>query len=104
MPLKLIMSLELLGNELLLDLFQFLSTAQLLRVFNRLNHRFDTLLLEHFCAHGSHFRSLSKHDFDIIFQQHLSSIVDQITSLRLADDNENQQQIDCFLDHGFNLH
>jgi hypothetical protein len=43
--------LESLGNELLLDLFEFFDTIQLFRAFHGLNSRFDNLLFNHFQAY-----------------------------------------------------
>jgi hypothetical protein len=97
------MSLELLADELLLDLFEYLPAVHLLRVFYDLNTRFNTLLFVHFRAYRFDFRSVSKRDFDSVCQQHLSSIADRILSLRLSDDDETPHQIHCFLSCGLPL-
>ncbi|CAF2737583.1 unnamed protein product [Rotaria sp. Silwood2] len=98
------MNLESLSNELLLDLFEYLSVVHLLRAFRGLNVRFDTLLCTHFQVYGHlNFQSVSKHDFDIVCQQHLPSVIDRIISLRLSDDDDTPQQIDIFISYGFSL-
>jgi hypothetical protein len=97
------MNLESLANELLLDLFEFLSAVHLLRAFHGLNSRFDTLLLAHFGTYHLDFRSISKTDFDIVCEQHLPLIADRIVSLCLSDDYDTPQQIDLFLSHLFTL-
>jgi hypothetical protein len=97
------MSLELLSNELLLDLFEFLTVIDLLHAFHGLNARFDTLLLVNFRAYHLDFRSISKTAFDMVCRDHLLSIADQIISLRLSDDDDTPQQCDLFLDRGFHL-
>ncbi|CAF1261568.1 unnamed protein product [Rotaria sordida] len=98
------MNLESLSNELLLDLFEYISVIHLLRAFRGLNARFDALLFTHFEIYGHlDFQSVSKHDFDIVCQQHLPSIIDRIISLRLSDDDDTPQQIDIFISYGFTL-
>jgi hypothetical protein len=97
------MSLESLANELLLTLFEFLTTAHLLRGFRGLNVRFDTLIISHFRMHGIDFQSVSKHDFDIVCREHLPSISDRIVSLLLSEDIETPQQISHFLAHDLAL-
>ena len=57
------MEFESLPSELLLFLFQYFSTNELLRTFRHLNSRFDSLLLDHVRTHGFNFRSMSKTDF-----------------------------------------
>jgi hypothetical protein len=98
------MNLESLANELLLDLFDFLSTAHLLRAFNGLNSRFNTLI-SHFIRASRRIdcRSMSKGQLDFVCQKHLPSIAHRIISLSLSDDDETPQQIDRFLSHGLKL-
>ncbi len=97
------MNLESFSNEILLDLFEYLTITQLLRVFYGLNCRFNNLLFKHLQTHDLDFRSVSKDDFDTICRQFLSSNVDKIFSLSLSDDNDTPEQTACFLAHGFNL-
>ncbi|CAF1089102.1 unnamed protein product [Rotaria sordida] len=94
------MKLESLPNELLLDLFKYFSTVQLLRSFNDLNSRFNNLLFHDFRDCHLDFRSISRDDFKILCQQYLPVIIDQVSSLRLAnDDDDSPQQIDLFFSH-----
>ena len=97
------MSFELLANELLLDIFEYLPAIQLLRAFHRLNIRFDNLIFTHFRKYRLDFRSASKEDFDIICQVNLPLITDQIVSLGLSDDDEIPQQIYLFRSYGWDL-
>lgn len=97
------MSLESLPNELLLNLFEFLTCPRLLHAFIGLNARFDTLLLVYIQEHSLDFQSMYKQDFDIICQRYLPSIIDRIISLCLSDDNETPQQTHLFLRYNFTL-
>ncbi|CAF4231522.1 unnamed protein product [Rotaria magnacalcarata] len=96
------MNLESLCHELLLDVYLFLSTVHLFRAFRGLDARFNTLIFNHVRTYGHFdFRSASKQDCDIIYQQHLPTIIDQIISLRLSNDDATPQQIERFLSRGF---
>ncbi|CAF2646179.1 unnamed protein product [Rotaria sp. Silwood2] len=98
------MKLESLPNEILLDLFEYFSTIQLLRAFNDLNSRFNQLLFDRFRVYHLNFRSISRYDYQILFQQHLPLIIDRISSLRLSDDDDDSpQQIDLFFSHNMIL-
>lgn len=97
------MSLELLCNELLLYVFEFLDDVHLYRAFYSLNYRFNTLLFDYnrnFCLD---FRSIRKHDFQRICEKYAPSVVDRITSICLSDDDDTPQQIRHYLDHGIPL-
>ncbi|CAF3603081.1 unnamed protein product [Rotaria sp. Silwood1] len=96
------MNLESLANELLIDLFEFLSSAHLLHAFHGLNSRFDSLLLVHFHTHSLDFRSISKHDF-LAICQHLSVFANQIPSLYLSDKDDTPGQVDQFYSQDFTL-
>ncbi|CAF2746096.1 unnamed protein product [Rotaria sp. Silwood2] len=96
------MNLESLANELLIDIFEFLSCAHLLHAFHGLNARFDSLLLDHFRTHGLDFRSILKHDFNVICR-HLYVIANQITSLYLSEKDDTPGQIDQFYSRGLTL-
>jgi len=91
------MNLESLANEMLLELFEFFDTVDLLHAFHGLNSRFDTLLFVHFRHFHLDFRSVSKNDFDLVCRQYLPSIDDRIVSLCLSDDDDTPQQTDLFL-------
>ncbi|CAF1288520.1 unnamed protein product, partial [Adineta ricciae] len=94
------MNFEQLANELLLDIFEYLSAVDILRAFNQLNTRFDTLLLTHSKTYHLHFRSVSKHDFRFFCQRNLPLIANQIISLTLSDDIETPNSINSFLSYG----
>ncbi|CAF3671510.1 unnamed protein product [Rotaria socialis] len=97
------MTLESLANELLLSIFEFFSTGQLLQSFYGLKYRFDVLIFDHISVRGFDLRLVSKHDLDTVCQQYLPSIVNRITTLHLSDD-ENSQQIVRFVAQDFTLH
>ncbi|CAF0755220.1 unnamed protein product [Adineta ricciae] len=82
------MHLELLANELLLDLFTYIHSVDLLRAFFNLNIRFNHLIFYHFQSHSLDLRSISKADFDDLTHRYLPSIIDRLTSLDLSDDDE----------------
>jgi hypothetical protein len=98
------MNIEQLANELLLEIFVYLKSADVLRSFSHLNSRFNNLLITHFRTNGLDFRSISKHDFDTICQENLRLIADRLTGLRLSDDDDTPDAIDLFLSGSFGLH
>ena len=95
------MRFELFANEIIIDLFEYLKPVHLLQTFHNLNICFNNLLFYYFQTHAFDFQSVSDIDFDIVCRQHLSSILDQIISLRLSDNDNIPYQIDRFLAHGF---
>jgi hypothetical protein len=95
--------MEYFANELLLDLFEYLSTVDLLRAFYNLNIRFNTLLFRHFQSFSLDFRSVSQYDFNLICRQYLPSIVDHVKSFRLSNDDDTPQQIDIFLQNSLTI-
>lgn len=98
------MRLELLPNELLLEIFKFLSTVDLLRAFYELNNRFNDLLVKHIQYHKYiDLQSTSKYNFDFFWKQYLSKWTDQITSLSFSDGNNTPDQMDQFYTYGFTL-
>jgi len=97
------MYLELLANELLLDIFEYLSSVDLFQSFFDLNIRFNNLIFLHFQTHSLNFQSTSKYDFDLISQKYLPSITNKIFSLRLSDDDDTPQQIDLFFSYGLSF-
>ena len=80
--------LENLANELLFDLFQYFDSIHLIYAFCGLNSRFNNLLFIHFQTHSLDFRSVSKHHFENISQEHILSIANQIVSLGLFSNDE----------------
>ncbi|CAF3967920.1 unnamed protein product [Adineta steineri] len=97
------MNLESLANELLLDIFQYLSSANLLHAFYNLKNRFNSLLLRHFQNYDLDFQSISKDDFNTMCR-HLLFISNQVTSVHLSDKHNTPGQIDQFCSFGFTLH
>ncbi|CAF0933660.1 unnamed protein product [Rotaria sordida] len=91
------MNLESLPNQLLIDIFELLDSIQLLRAFHDLNIRFNKLLFSYFELYSLNFRSVLKHDFDIICQQHLPLILNKIHSLCLCDNDETPNLSSLFL-------
>ena len=92
------MNLESLANELLLDIFEFLNNRHLLHAFYNLNHRFNNLLLTHFqTSQYLDFYSIAKCDFDIVSQEYIPLVANQITALRLSNDDETPHQINYFI-------
>jgi hypothetical protein len=70
------MSLELLCNELLLYVFEFLDDVHLFRAFYGLNHRFNALLFDRNRNYCLDFRSIRKRDFQTICEKYAPSVVD----------------------------
>ncbi|CAF2052629.1 unnamed protein product [Rotaria magnacalcarata] len=94
--------LESLANELLLDFFEFFTTAHLLQAFVGLNSRFNQLLYHHIRTHPLDLQSLSKQNFDIISKQYLPLIIGHITSFRISSD-ESPGLPELLLSRGFTL-
>jgi len=90
----------MLANELLLGLFEYLSTAHLLCAFHGLKSRFEALLFAHFRACHLDFRSVSKHNFKMICRRYLPLIMDRIISLRLSDSDPGLKQSNILPSYG----
>jgi hypothetical protein len=98
------MKLEYLANELLMEIFEYLTTIDLLHIFHYHNSRFNTLLFKYFRGYNLDFRSISKQEFDIFIRQSFPWIIDRIKSLYLSNNNETPGQIDTFFStHHFSL-
>ena len=97
------MKFESLPNELLLELFEYFKTIDLLRTFFHINARFDALFVSHFQQFRLDFRSISKVDFDFVSQQCLSSIADRVITIHLSDDDETPHLSDHFRRFSFLL-
>ncbi|CAF3924113.1 unnamed protein product [Rotaria sp. Silwood1] len=93
------MNFELLPNEIILDLFEYLSLIDLFRGFFALNFRFNKLLYQQFQKYHLDFRLISKTNFNNICQYYLSSITGQIISLHLSNDDDTPQEIELFPYH-----
>ncbi|CAF4218428.1 unnamed protein product, partial [Adineta steineri] len=97
------MKLELLPNELLLNLFEYLTIFHVFQAFDNINIRFRTLILIYCQKIHLDFQSISKTNFDIICKKYLPLFNHQILSLRLSDDDNTPQQISLFLSYGLRL-
>ncbi len=98
------MNFELLANELILDLFEYLDTNDLFNAFYNLNIRLNELLFIH-CQFHAHFnfQSISKTNFDRICREYLSKNLNRIKSIHLSDHDNTPDQINCFLSYHFQI-
>ncbi|CAF0847749.1 unnamed protein product [Adineta steineri] len=97
------MNFELLANELILDIFEYLNSTQLLRAYHGLNIRLNNLLYLHFQNYSLDFRSVIKKDFNDICQNILPLLTHQITSIHLSNDDDTPDQPNLFLSFGFHF-
>ena len=97
------MNLELLANELLIEVFDYLYSVELLRSFHGLNQRLNDLIDNYFRKHRLDFRRSTKKDFDEICQKTLRLISNEILSIGLSDDDEIPSQISLFHSSGWRL-
>jgi hypothetical protein len=93
------MNFELLPNEILLDLFDYMNGVDLLCAFYGLNLRFNFLLYKQFRAFHFNFNFASKPNFDMICQQHLPIIADRVISVSLSDYEDTPEQIKLFFSY-----
>ncbi|CAF1459514.1 unnamed protein product [Adineta steineri] len=93
------MRFEELPNEIIYEIFDYLSAIDLLRCLFNLNSRFNKLLDQQLNKSHFDFRRISKVNFDYICEKYISSLVDQITSIHLSDDNDTPTQIKLFHTH-----
>ncbi|CAF1226698.1 unnamed protein product [Adineta steineri] len=98
------MNFESLANELLLDIFDYYYVIDLLRTFFGLNIRINNLIGKYFQSRVMDFRSMSKHDFDIICRDYLPSFFDSVSAIHLSDDGATPHQLFCFLSHNISFH
>mgnify|MGYP001036894548 CR=1 FL=1 len=94
------MYFELLANELILDLFEYLDGTNLLYCFSGLNSRLNHLLLFHFRSYHFDFRSISRRKFETICRYSIPLIFDRIQSLSLSNDDETPHLPDFFFSFG----
>jgi len=92
------MHFELLANELLFDVFEYLSFVDLLNGFQNLNNRFDNLIVD-YCqtCQSLDFRLISKENLNFFRRRYLPSVVDHIENIYLSDSDRNPYEIDLFL-------
>ncbi len=96
--------MEILPNELLLELFQYLDATELFRAFWNLNNRFDTLLFTHFRLYHVNFHSFIKYQTDFLSRHVIPLITNQIISIRLSDNEDNDpSQTNFFLSSGLEI-
>ncbi|CAF1466635.1 unnamed protein product [Adineta steineri] len=93
------MIFEELPNEIVYEIFDYLSAVDLLLCFFNLNSHFNKLLYEQLNKSHFDFRRISKVNFDYICEKYISSLVDQITSIHLSNDDNTPSQIKLFLAH-----
>lgn len=95
------MNIEYCPNEILLSIFEFLHTNDLIRAFHGLNARFRKLLLHHFTLNGLDFRQMSVNNFNIVCQEYLPNVIDEVPSLYLSEFHLPGQVINRLEAHHF---
>ena len=85
------LSLEQLPNELLVDIFGYLTSVDAVYAFCQLNHRFQSLLLNY--VKDFDFQSVNKSQFDYVTRHH---DIHSWRSLRLSNDELTPGQIQYF--------
>lgn len=96
--------LESLANELLLDIFEYISAVHLLQSFSNLNHRLNNLIFIHFEKFSLDFRYVSKNDLHSICEKYLhSKLTKHIKSLCLSNNDDTPEEINIFDQYNFNL-
>ena len=98
------MTMELLANEILMDIFEYLSLNDLFRAFDHLNSRFS-VLISSFIQYPSqvNFQCMLKNEFDRICREYLPLMTNRIVSLSLYNADQTPEQINDFFNHGFTL-
>ncbi|CAF2573864.1 unnamed protein product [Rotaria sp. Silwood2] len=96
------MNFESLANELLLYMFEFLSTHHLIDAFHGLNSRFNCLLFHHFTVTGIDFRSLHADKFVTICQEYVPSLITQLPPMQISK-QKCFQSLNQFNTHNFAL-
>ena len=95
------MTLESCPNEILLESFEFLDTAELFHAFYGLNDRFNALLFTQYQSYHVNFYYIAKYQSNFPALHYLPLITHQIVSLRLSDNNDQGlPQTDCFFSSG----
>ncbi|CAF2388431.1 unnamed protein product [Rotaria sp. Silwood2] len=84
-------SFEILPNEILVEIFSYLSDVDTVYAFSRLNKRFQYLILN--CCYTFDFKSVNKTKFTYVIQQH---DMYRWQSLRLSDDDNTPGQVTYF--------
>lgn len=97
------MKFDELPNELLFDLFEFLTIIDRFRAFHNINYRLNNLLFNHTQKYHLNFQLISKYDLKIICQDYLPFIINQIHSLYLSDADETPFLTEYLFSFGFTL-
>lgn len=97
------MKLEFLPNEVLLVIFDYINSIELLSLFSNLNTRFNDLLSHRWRKYRLNFRSINKNDVDLICRRALPNIIDRIITLDLSDDDDTPYLIEQFFSYRFSL-
>jgi hypothetical protein len=97
------MEFELLPNEIILDLFEYIPLIDLFYAFSDPNARFNQLFFVQFQKYHLDLRLLSKTKCNHICQNLIPMILDQIISLHLSNEDETPQQIELFLSYSYQL-
>lgn len=79
------MTLEILANELLLEIFEYLNTIHLLHAFHNLNLRFNTLISIHCRIYHFDYHGMSIDKLNEFFQEQLPLNINRVKSLHLID-------------------
>ncbi|CAF1615506.1 unnamed protein product [Rotaria magnacalcarata] len=97
------MNLELLANETILELFEYLSIDDLFHGFYNLNSRFNNLLTRQFKKFRLDLQLLSKTKCTDICENIVPLVIDQIISLRLSNDDNTPGEMKLFLSQSYQL-
>ena len=89
------------STELLIDIFEFLNAADLLRAFDGLNSHLYYLLLIYFRTYRLDFRSVFNKDLTFFCDKYLPSILNRTIYLRISDADDTPFQCAYLLSHGF---
>lgn len=95
------MKLEVLANELLLELFEYLNAVHLFHGFYGLNSRFQNLISTHCQTFKINFREIPINKLDEFCQQYLPLIIDRIKSLHLFNNIETLNLLKIVLTSNF---
>ncbi|UJR17362.1 hypothetical protein I4U23_004257 [Adineta vaga] len=98
------MKLESLPNDLLLEIFDYLDSIDLFRIFPHLNARFNQLIEYYSRNYHFNFQSITKNDMDLICQETFRKNLWKIYSLTLSDDDDTPYQTNEFFSYKFHFY
>ncbi|CAF1347472.1 unnamed protein product [Adineta steineri] len=90
------MNFESLPNEILLFLFGYFHSTDLLRAFYRLNTRLNTLIYKQHLFHWFKFSSIKKNEFDQICQYDIPRLTNLIYGLHIVENNLTPGKMNLF--------